>query len=226
MTDRVADRVTEGNLRIARVLYDFVNNEALPGTGLDPDSFWAGVDKVVTDLAPRNQDLLLRGDELQAQIDRWHRQRVIESADTEDFKQAYQQFLTDIGYLEPEPEDFSVTTSGVDAEIATTAGPQLVVPVLNARFAINAANARWGSLYDALYGTDVIPEDDGAEKGTSYNKVRGDKVISYARRFLDGAVPLASGSWSDATGLRIDEGQLLIELGDDLSTGLATPEQL
>jgi malate synthase len=220
MTDRVADRVTEGNLRIARVLYDFVNNEALPGTGIDPDSFWAGVDKVVTDLTPRNQELLLARDELQAQIDKWHRHRVLEPLDP----QAYRQFLTEIGYLQPEPDEFTITTSGVDDEITTTAGPQLVVPVLNARFALNAANARWGSLYDALYGTDVIPEDDGAEKGSSYNKVRGDKVIAYAREFLDGAVPLASGSWADVTGLSIEDGQLQIALGQD-STGLASPEK-
>ena len=194
----MTDRVSVGNLRVARVLYDFVNNEALPGTDIDPDSFWAGVDKVVTDLTPKNQDLLNRRDELQAQIDKWHRQRVIEPLDAE----AYRQFLTEIGYLLPEPDDFTITTSGVDDEITTTAGPQLVVPVLNARFALNAANARWGSLYDALYGTDVIPETDGAEKGTSYNKVRGDKVIAYARKFLDEAVPLASGSWADATGLQ------------------------
>src|SRR5690348_6614868 len=216
----MTDRVSAGNLRVARVLYDFVNNEALPGTDIDPDSFWAGVDKVVTDLTPKNQDLLRRRDELQAQIDKWHRQRVIEPLDIE----AYREFLTEIGYLLPEPADFTITTSGVDDEITTTAGPQLVVPILNARFALNAANARWGSLYDALYGTDVIPEDDGAEKGTSYNKVRGDKVIAYARNFLDTAAPLASGSWSDATGLKIDEGVLQIDLGDE-STGLAKPEQ-
>ena len=217
----MTDRVTVGNLRVAQVLYDFVNNEALPGTGLDPDSFWSGVDKVVADLTPKNQDLLARRDDLQAQIDKWHRQRVIEPIDPE----AYRQFLTEIGYLLPEPEDFTITTAGVDDEITTTAGPQLVVPILNARFALNAANARWGSLYDALYGTDVISEDDGAEKGTSYNKVRGDKVIAYARRFLDGAAPLATGAWSEATGIKIDDGQLLITLGDGLSTGLATPEQ-
>src|SRR6202012_3862085 len=162
----MTDRVSAGNLRVARVLYDFVNNEALPGTGIDPDSFWAGVDKVVTDLTPKNQDLLHYRDDLQAQ-----------------------------------PADFTITTSGVDDEITSTAGPQLVVPVLNARFALNAANARWGSLYDALYGTDVIPESDGAEKGSSYNKVRGDKVIAYARDFLDQAAPLESGSWTDAAGL-------------------------
>ncbi|BAX92754.1 malate synthase G [Mycobacterium shigaense] len=216
----MTDRVSAGNLRVARVLYDFVNNEALPGTGIDADSFWAGVDKVVTDLTPQNQDLLARRDQLQAQIDKWHRQRVIEPLDID----AYRQFLTEIGYLLPEPADFTITTSGVDDEITTTAGPQLVVPVLNARFALNAANARWGSLYDALYGTDVIPETDGAEKGTSYNTVRGDKVIAYARKFLDQAVPLAAGSWTDATGLSITDGQLQITLGDQ-TTALASPEK-
>jgi malate synthase len=217
----MTERVTVGNLRVARVLYDFITNEALPGTDIDADTFWAGVDKVVTDLAPQNQDLLARRDELQAQIDKWHRLRVLEPLDVE----AYKQFLTEIGYLLPEPDDFTITTTGVDDEITTTAGPQLVVPVLNARFALNAANARWGSLYDALYGTDVIPETDGAEKGTSYNKVRGDKVIAYARRFLDDAVRLATGSYSDASGFTIDDGQLLVTLADGGSTGLATPEQ-
>ncbi|MDT5248566.1 MAG: malate synthase [Mycobacterium sp.] len=217
----MTDRVTAGNLRVARVLYDFVNNEALPGTGLDPDSFWAGVDKVVTDLAPKNHDLLARRDDLQAQLDKWHRQRVIEPLDIE----AYERFLREIGYLQPEPAAFTITTSGVDTEITSTAGPQLVVPILNARFALNASNARWGSLYDALYGTDVIPEDDGAEKGTSYNRVRGDKVIAYARDFLDGAVPLASGSWADATGLSVADGQLEVATSDGQSVALASPEK-
>jgi len=216
----MTDRVSVGNLRVARVLYDFVNNEALPGTDIDSDSFWAGVDKVVADLTPQNQDLLNRRDVLQAQIDKWHRQRVIEPIDAE----AYREFLAEIGYLQPEPGDFTITTSGVDDEITKTAGPQLVVPVLNARFALNAANARWGSLYDALYGTDVIPESDGAEKGSSYNKVRGDKVIAYARGFLDQAVPLESGSWADATGLSIVDGQLQIASGAD-ATGLASAEK-
>jgi malate synthase len=226
----MTDRVTVGNLRVAQVLHDFINNEALPGTDIDPDSFWAGVDKVVTDLGPQNQDLLARRDDLQAQIDKYHRQHVIEPIDPD----GYKQFLTDIGYLLPEPDDFTITTAGVDDEITTTAGPQLVVPILNARFALNAANARWGSLYDALYGTDVISEDDGAEKvrpGTDggYNTVRGDKVIAYARRFLDEAGPLASGAWDQATGVEISQedgvGQLLVKLGDGLSTGLAAPEQ-
>jgi malate synthase len=216
----MTDRVSAGNLRVARVLYDFVNNEALPGTDIGPDSFWAGVDKVVTDLTPQNQDLLNARDELQAQIDKWHRHRVIEPLDMD----AYRQFLTEIGYLLPEPDDFTITTSGVDDEITTTAGPQLVVPVLNARFALNAANARWGSLYDALYGTDVIPESEGAEKGSSYNKVRGDKVIASARKFLDEAAPLSSGSYADATGFKVEDGQLHVELPEG-STGLANPGQ-
>lgn len=228
----MTDRVKVGNLGVAKVLHDFITNEALPGTGVDPDTFWSGVDKVVADLTPKNEELLARRDELQAQIDKYHRAHVIEPFDLADYKQ----FLTEIGYLQPEPADFSVTTAGVDDEITTTAGPQLVVPILNARFALNAANARWGSLYDALYGTDVISEDDGAEKGSGYNKIRGDKVIAYARKFLDESVPLAAGSWSDATGLKIDDGQLLVILGDDLaesddssrersSVGLATPEE-
>ncbi|MGA5538521.1 malate synthase G [Mycolicibacterium nivoides] len=221
----MTNRVTVGSLRVAQVLHDFITNEALPGTGVDPDSFWSGVDKVVADLTPKNQDLLARRDDLQAQIDKWHRAHVLEPVDPD----AYKQFLTDIGYLLPEPADFTITTSGVDDEITSTAGPQLVVPILNARFALNAANARWGSLYDALYGTDVISEQDGAEKGTGYNKVRGDKVIAYARNFLDEAVPLAAGTWAEATGLKIvhedGAGQLLVEYGDGLSSGLATPEQ-
>ncbi|HZA12081.1 malate synthase G [Mycobacterium sp.] len=217
----MTDRVATGNLRVARVLYDFINNEALPGTDIDPDSFWAGVDKVVTDLGPRNQELLDRRDELQAQIDKWHRQHVIEPVDME----AYKQFLTDIGYLQPEPSDFTITTANVDPEITSTAGPQLVVPVTNARFALNAANARWGSLYDALYGTDVIPEDDGAEQGSSYNKVRGDKVIAYARRFLDESVPLGNGSWAEAKSFKISDGRLILTLHDGLEATLANPGQ-
>ncbi|QZA09706.1 malate synthase G [Mycolicibacter heraklionensis] len=217
----MTDRVPVGDLQVARVLYDFITDEALPGTGVDPDSFWAGVDKVVTDLTPKNQRLLARRDELQAQIDKWHRHRVIEPLDTE----AYRAFLTEIGYLLPEPEDFTVTTSGVDDEIAVQAGPQLVVPVLNARFALNAANARWGSLYDALYGTDVISEDGGAEKGTGYNPVRGDKVIAYARRFLDDSVPLANGAWTEVKSFAVNDGALVVTLGDGLETAVAAPTE-
>ena len=220
----MTDRVTVGNLRVAQTLYDFVNDEALPGTDIDPDTFWSGVDKVVADLTPKNQDLLARRDDLQAQIDKWHRHHVIEPLDPD----AYKQFLTEIGYLQPEPGAFTITTSGVDDEITTTAGPQLVVPILNARFALNAANARWGSLYDALYGTDVIPETDGADQaagsGGGYNPVRGDKVIAYARGFLDDAVPLESGSWADATGLSVDDGHLQVTAADG-AVGLADPDK-
>lgn len=220
----MTERVTVGNLRVARVLYDFINNEALPGTGIDADRFWSGVDKTVADLTPRNRELLAHRDELQARIDKWHRQRVIEPID----QAAYKEFLTEIGYLLPEPEDFTITTANVDDEITTTAGPQLVVPVTNARFALNAANARWGSLYDALYGTDVIPETDGAGQtgpDGGYNPVRGSRVIAYARGFLDEAVPLADGGWADITGLRIEDGRLVAALDADRTTGLADPEQ-
>src|ERR1700742_1229541 len=208
----MTDRVTVGNLRVAQVLYDFITNEALPGTDIDPDSFWAGVDKVVTDLSPQNQDLLARRDDLQAQIDKYHRQHVIEPLDPE----GYREFLTEIGYLQPEPADFTITTAGVDDEITTTAGPQLVVPVLNTRFALNAANARWGSLYDALYGTDALEPPVAGARG--YDPVRGGKVIAWVRGFLDQAVPLASGSWADAAGLSID--------GGVLQPVLAKPDQL
>lgn len=216
----MSDRVLVGNLRIARVLYDFVNNEALPGTDIDPDSFWSGVDKTLSDLTPQNQLLLNTRDELQTQIDKWHRHHVIEPLNLE----TYRQFLTQIGYLLPEPDDFTITTSRVDDEITTIAGPQLVVPVLNARFALNAANARWGSLYDALYGTDVISESDGTEKGKGYNKVRGDKVIAYARKFLDDVVPLTLGSYADATAFKVKDGRLLVDLAENLA-GLTDPNQ-
>jgi malate synthase len=221
MTNPGTDRVVVGDLRVAQSLYDFITNDALPGTGVDPERFWAGVDKVVADLTPRNRELLARRDDLQSQIDRWHRQRVIGGIDAGEYKQ----FLTDIGYLLPEPADFTIATSGVDAEITETAGPQLVVPILNARFALNAANARWGSLYDALYGTDVISEEGGAEKGSGYNRVRGDKVIAYARRFLDEVVPLSSGTYSAVTRFVIADGELELALADDDVTGLADPAQ-
>ena len=221
MSESGTDRVVVGNLRVARSLYDFITNEALPGTDIDPDSFWAGVDKVVTDLTPRNAELLARREDLQAQIDRYHRQRVIGGIDTAEYKQ----FLTDIGYLVEEPADFTISTSGVDPEITSTAGPQLVVPILNARFALNAANARWGSLYDALYGTDLISEEDGATRSGGYNKVRGDKVIAYARTLLDDVVPLAAGSYRDVTGFLVEDGLLEITLANGDVTGLADQQQ-
>ncbi|GAA1697522.1 malate synthase G [Mycolicibacterium murale] len=206
----MTERVAVGNLQVAKVLYDFISAEALPGTGVTAQSFWAGVEKVITDLSPKNRELLARRDDLQAQIDKWHRARVIGPFDAAEYKQ----FLTGIGYLVPEPEDFTITTAGVDTEITSTAGPQLVVPILNARFALNAANARWGSLYDALYGTDVIAEGGGAAAGPAYNQIRGERVIAYARGFLDEAVPLADGSWADITEVKIECGQLAPMLAD------------
>lgn len=217
----MTERVQVGGLQVAKVLYDFVNDEALPGTGVSAEAFWEGAGKVFADLAPKNKALLAKRDDLQAQIDAWHRERAGKPLDAAEYKA----FLQDIGYLLPEPAPFQVATANVDAEIATTAGPQLVVPVLNARFALNASNARWGSLYDALYGTDAISEEGGAEKGKGYNKVRGDKVIAWARDFLDTAAPLAKGSHTEATRYFVVDGKLAVELGGEVVTGLADPEK-
>ncbi|MEE2061860.1 malate synthase G [Rhodococcus artemisiae] len=218
----MTERVTVGGLQIAKVLYDFVNNEALPGTGVDAEAFWAGADKIVEELAPKNRALLAKRDDLQAQIDTWHRDRAGAPHDPA----AYKTFLEEIGYLVPVPAPFQVTTAGVDTEITSTPGPQLVVPILNARFALNASNARWGSLYDALYGTDAISEEGGAEKTGGYNKVRGDKVIAWARDFLDKAAPLQSGSHADSTNYAIDGTELKVTLADGTVTGLADADKL
>lgn len=218
----MTEHVQVGGLQVAKVLFDFVNNEAIPGTGLTAEQFWAGADKVIHDLAPKNKALLAKRDDFQARIDAWHQERAGQAHDAV----AYKAFLQDIGYLLPEAADFQATTQNVDEEIARMAGPQLVVPVMNARFALNASNARWGSLYDALYGTDAISEADGAEKGKGYNKVRGDKVIAFARAFLDEAAPLAAGSHVDSTGYSIVDGKLVVALKGGSNSGLRNDAQL
>ena len=218
----MTEHVQVGGLQIAKVLFDFVNNEAIPGTGITAEQFWAGADKVIHDLAPKNKALLAKRDDFQARIDTWHQTHAGKAHDPV----AYKAFLQDIGYLLPEAADFQATTQNVDDEIARMAGPQLVVPVMNARFALNASNARWGSLYDALYGTDAISEADGAEKGQGYNKVRGDKVIAFARAFLDEAAPLSAGSHVDSTGYKIVDGTLIVSLKGGSNSGLRDDAQL
>jgi len=207
-------------IRIDKPLYDFVVQEVLPGTGIDGQSFWNGFAAIVQRLAPRNAALLQKRDELQAKIDQWHRDHPGAHFDAG----AYRRFLTDIGYLVPESAAFAVGTANVDAEIAHVAGPQLVVPVSNARYALNAANARWGSLYDALYGTDAIPEDGGAIRGgAAYNPKRGARVIEFARRFLDETFPLAAGSHRDATGYTVTGTGLAVALRSGGTTTLELP---
>jgi len=221
----MTERVEIGGLSIARVLHDLVADDIVPGTGIEPAAVWAGLEQILADLGPRNRALLARRAELQAKINDWHRVRKGQPHDAA----AYRAYLGEIGYLLPEGDDFAISTADVDPEISTIAGPQLVVPVMNARYALNAANARWGSLYDALYGTDVIPESDGCEKGTSYNPVRGARVVAFAAGFLDQAAPLAQGSHADATAYALtdDDGgkALAVTLADGTTTGLADPAQ-
>ncbi|MDA8446180.1 malate synthase G [Paracidovorax valerianellae] len=217
----MTDRPPAHGLQVATSLYRFVEDRVLPGTGVDSASFWKGFSALVTDLAPRNIALLAERDRLQTELDTWHRA----NPGPVQNMAAYRAFLEQIGYLVPQPADVQATTSNVDDELATQAGPQLVVPILNARYALNAANARWGSLYDALYGTDAIPETDGAEKGQGYNPVRGARVIAFAREVLDQAAPLAQGSHKNATGYRVDGGQLVVALEDGGTTGLQEAAQ-
>lgn len=217
----MTDRTTCHGLQIATPLYRFIEDRVLPGTGVDSAAFWQGFDAIVRDLAPKNIALLAERDRLQTELDNWHRANPGPLKDTA----AYRAFLEKIGYMNPQPEDFTITTANVDAELAVQAGPQLVVPILNARYALNAANARWGSLYDALYGTDAIAETDGATRsgpnGEGYNPVRGAKVIGFARDFLDRIAPLAQGSHHDAAGYTVDNGKLAVALKNGASTGLA-----
>jgi len=202
------ERTTTQRLQVATELYSFIEDQVLPGAGISSEAFWKGFDAIVHDLAPKNAALLAERDRIQSEMDAWHKAHPGPIADMP----AYRAHLEKIGYLLPQPKGVKATTANVDAELALQAGPQLVVPILNARYALNAANARWGSLYDALYGTDAIPEDGGAEKGKGYNPIRGAKVIAFAREVLDQAAPLANGSHKDATGYSVKDGQLVVQL--------------
>lgn len=213
-------RTQSHRLQVASNLHAFIEQEVLPGTGIESAAFWQGFDALVHDLAPKNRALLAERDRLQTEIDAWHRQNPGPIADMA----AYKAFLTSIGYLRPVPADVKIETSNIDVEIAAQAGPQLVVPVMNARYALNAANARWGSLYDALYGSDAISEDDGATRASGYNPVRGAKVIAFGRDFLDQSAPLAQGSHHQATAYTVSNGQLVVTLQDGSNTGLKQPE--
>jgi len=214
--------VQKGGIQVAQELYDFITDKAIPGTGVDAEKFWADFDTIANELAPKNKALLAKRDDLQAKIDAYHTERKGQPLNFPEYKA----FLQEIGYLLPEGEDFAATTANVEPEIAQMAGPQLVVPIMNARFALNASNARWGSLYDALYGTKAISEEDGATKGPGYNPVRGDKVIAYARGFLNEAAPLASGDHVDSTNYKIEGGKLVVTLKDGSVTGLKDEDKL
>ena len=214
-------RVTIGSLSIDPALEALVREEIMPGLGLNAEDFWNSFSQILSDLTPRNRELLEKRDRIQQQIDDWHLNRKGQPHDP----QAYQEFLRSIDYLVPEGPDFKITTTGVDPEISQIPGPQLVVPVSNARYALNAANARWGSLLDAAYGTDVIPETEGAERGISYNPQRGEKVFGFVHGVLDASAPLAEGSFSRITGFSVDQGRLRMTLEGGHETGLQNPEQ-
>ncbi|MDW7747034.1 malate synthase G [Halomonas sp.] len=218
----MTQRITRHRLQVAAELDRFINEQALPGTGVDPEAFWAGVDALFHDLTPQNRELLAERDRLQEKLDAWHREHPGPIRDMA----AYRAFLEEIGYLVEAPKTVQVTTTNVDREIAVQAGPQLVVPVNNPRYALNAGNARWGSLYDALYGTDAISEEGGAEKGESFNPKRGEKVIGYARGVLDRAAPLATGSHHDAVKYALRDGHLVVSLEGGRETGLKEPGKL
>ena len=218
----ITTRIAEQGLQVAPELHHFINHEMLPAVGVSPATFWQGFADIVHELAPRNAGLLAERDRLQIALDQWHATH----AGPIKNPKAYRRYLETIGYLKPYPAKVKASTRNVDDELARQAGPQLVVPILNARYALNAANARWGSLYDALYGTDAISEADGAERGPGYNALRGAKVIEYARHVLDRTAPLKKGSHLHATGYRIEQGKLHVSLSDGSRTTLAQPKQL
>ena len=217
----MSSRVKNGNLDVSPELDSFLRNEVLPGLDIEPDQFWNSFETVLTEFAERNKSLLDKREDIQKQIDDWHLDRKGSDHNHEE----YLNFLKDIGYLLDEGDDFEITTQNVDDEIKTVAGAQLVVPVMNARFALNAANARWGSLYDALYGTDMISEEGGAERSGPYNPVRGNKVIEFSKTFLDDSVPLESGKYKDVTGFKVQDGQLTINTSDQSSSKLFDESQ-
>ena len=206
----MTDSVKYGGLTVAKELDDFLKNEVVEGIDVNATDFWSSLELILKEFGPRNIELLAKRESLQAKIDQWHIERQGQPHDHE----AYKQFLKDIEYLLEEGEDFEINTSDVDPEIKEIAGAQLVVPVMNARFSLNAANARWGSLYDALYGTDVISEEGGAQKGGAYNPIRGDKVIEFSKNFLNEMAPLDNGTYQDITAFQINNGSLEITLSD------------
>jgi malate synthase len=218
----MSDRIKYGNLQVSEELDNFLRNEVVPGIDVDPDDFWKSFEKVLDEFGGKNKELLEKRETIQKQIDNWH----LSNKDQEHNHDEYVNFLKEIGYLLDEGEDFEITTQNVDDEIKKVAGAQLVVPVMNARFSLNAANARWGSLYDALYGTDMISEEGGAEKSGPYNPIRGDKVIEFSKNFLDEAVPLSSVSYSEVTGFSVENGVLKVSTSDQSSDALKDHEQL
>lgn len=215
-------RISCQRLQVAEVLHQFIEQEALPGTGISSEAFWAGFDKLVHDLAPKNRALLAERDRLQVELDKWHGANPGPISDMA----AYKSFLGSIGYLKEAPASVKVNTANVDTEITEQGGPQLVVPIMNARYALNAVNARWGSLYDALYGTNAIPDTDGAQRGGGYNAVRGAKVIAFGRQFLNDTIPLAQGSHDQATSYTIADGAVRVTLENGGTTGLKDPSTL
>ena len=220
--EEMTEWIKNAGLLVDKTLNDFINNEALPGTGLSAEAFWSSFGQLVYDLSPRNRELLAKRDDLQRQIDAWYLENRHQPIDLAQYKA----ILLEIGYLVPEGDDFTVDTANVDPEISTIAGPQLVVPITNARYALSAANARWGSLYDALYGTDAVSEDYGAERSGNYNKIRGARVITLGREFLDSAAPLSNGSHKEATFYAVVDGLLAVTLGNGNVTGLVDPSKL